>query len=127
MTRRLTLWPLAAVAAAVAATIGCSAPSTPPAEVPEGDPARGARLIAELGCGSCHSVPGVRDADGLVGPPLDHFGRRAYIAGELTNNGANLQRWIRDPQSVEPGTAMPNLGVSEIDARDIAAYLLTLE
>jgi len=121
---RLVQWTLATVAATVVA--GCSTP-TPPAEVPEGDPARGARLIAELGCGSCHSVPGVRDAHGLVGPPLDHFGRRAYIAGELTNNGANLQRWIRDPQSVEPGTAMPNLGVSEIDARDIAAYLLTLE
>lgn len=125
MTRRLILGALATVAVAVVA--GCSTPSTPPAEVPEGDPARGARLIGELGCGSCHSVPGVRDAHGLVGPPLDHFGSRAYIAGELVNSGANLQRWIRDPQSVEPSTAMPNLGVSEIDARDIAAYLLTLE
>jgi len=126
---RLLPWRLTVVAAAALAggVAGCSTAPRPPAEVPDGDPARGAQLIDELGCGSCHSVPGVRDADGMVGPPLDHFGSRAYIAGELTNNGSNLQRWIRNPQAVEPGTAMPDLGVSEIDARDIAAYLLTLE
>jgi cytochrome c1 len=62
-----------------------------------------------------------------VGPPLNRFGSRSYIAGELANNGANLQRWIRDPRSVEPGTAMPNLGVTAVDAQDIAAYLFTLE
>jgi cytochrome c len=123
VTRRL--WVLAALTAAMAT--GCTTPPTPPAEVPDGDPARGARLINELGCGSCHTVPGVRDAGGLVGPPLNRFGSRAYIGGELTNNGSNLQRWVRNPQDVEPGTAMPNLGVSEIDARDIAAYLLSLK
>jgi cytochrome c1 len=66
-------------------------------------------------------VPG---ADAEVGPPLTGFGRRGYIAGELPNNPENLQRWIRSPQSVEPGTVMPDLGVTESDARDIAAFLL---
>ncbi|MFC4859441.1 c-type cytochrome, partial [Actinophytocola glycyrrhizae] len=79
------------------------------------------------GCGSCHTVPGVDGADGLVGPPLTRFGARSYIAGALPNTGDNLQHWIRDPQEVEPGTAMPDLDVSELEARDIAAYLLTLE
>jgi cytochrome c1 len=71
-------------------------------------------------------VPGVRRAHGLIGPPLVHFSRRGYIAGELTNGSSNLQRWIQDPRGVEPGTAMPDLGVTPQDARDIAAYLLGL-
>ncbi|GAA2706356.1 c-type cytochrome [Micromonospora olivasterospora] len=124
------LWALGAallVLPAVAVT-GCdSTPPPPPPESRAGHPDRGARLIAEYGCGSCHTVPGVRQADGLVGPPLTRFGARSYIAGELPNNADNLRRWISDPQSVEPGTAMPNLGVGAIDAQDIAAYLYTLD
>jgi cytochrome c1 len=119
--------PTFVVLAAVVATAACVqvAPG-PPGESRDGYPERGARLIQQYGCGSCHTVPGVDRADGLVGPPLTRFGARSYIAGELPNNADNLRRWIQDPQSVEPGTAMPNLGVSEIDARDIAAYLFTL-
>ncbi len=92
--------------------------------VPGGDPGRGAELIRSYGCGSCHTVDGVDGADGLVGPPLTDFGRRAYIAGELPNGPDTLQRWIRDPQGVEPGTAMPDLDVTPTDARDLAAFLL---
>lgn len=101
-------------------------PAAPPPEAPAGDPQRGARLIQQFGCGGCHTVPGVTGADGLVGPPLTRFGARSYVAGELTNNADNLQRWIQNPQAVEAGTAMPNLGVTAVDAQDIAAYLLTL-
>ena len=54
------------------------------------------------------------------------FARRAYIAGQLPNDPENLVRWIQDPQGVEPGTAMPNLGVTAAVARDMAAYLYTL-
>jgi len=71
-------------------------------------------------------VPGVRQALGMVGPPLTTFGRRAYIAGEAPNTARSLIQWIMSPQSIEPGTAMPALGVSEAQARDIAAYLYTL-
>jgi cytochrome c len=98
----------------------------PPAVVPDGNPARGREAIQRYGCGTCHGIPGVRGATGTVGPPLDDFGRRSYIAGQLPNTGPNLQRWIMNPQDVEPGTAMPDVGVTEIDARDIAAYLFTL-
>jgi cytochrome c len=109
-------------------TVGCGqGAKLPPAEVPEGNPARGAQLIANYGCATCHTVPGVRGADGLVGPPLDHFGNRSYIGGQLANTGPNLQRWILDPQEFAPGTAMPDLDVTPADARDIAAYLFTLE
>ena len=61
-----------------------------------------------------------------AGPPLTRIGDRTYIAGMLRNTPANLVRWIREPQAVIPGNAMPNMGVSEADARDIAAYLYTL-
>jgi cytochrome c1 len=91
-----------------------------------GDPARGAQVIRQVSCGSCHVIPGIRAANGLVGPPLYFFSRRTYIAGELPNTPLNLVRWIEDPQAVEPGTAMPSLGLSDQEARDVAAYLFTL-
>jgi cytochrome c1 len=125
--RSRTLAWLGGLAAALVVA-ACSTPggSVPGAEPKLGDPDRGARLISAYGCGSCHVVPGVDGAKGLVGPPLTDFGRRSYIAGVLPNNADNLQHWIRDPQSVVPGNAMPDLGVPAVDARDIAAYLLTL-
>jgi cytochrome c1 len=91
-----------------------------------GDPDRGALLIRQFSCGACHTIPGVRGARGLVGPPLTSFAERTYIAGQLPNTARNLERWLRDPPAVEPGTAMPNLGLDEPAARDVAAYLLTL-
>ncbi len=91
-----------------------------------GDPARGAAMISAYGCGSCHMVPGVDGARGLVGPPLIAWARRTYIAGKLPNTPAYLMRWIMTPQAVEPGNAMPDLGVSQRDAADISAYLYTI-
>ncbi|MFC4019130.1 c-type cytochrome [Micromonospora sp. GCM10011542] len=111
----------------IAVTACASTAPPPPPESRNGRPDRGAGLIAQYGCGSCHTIPGINRADGLVGPPLTRFGARSYIAGQLPNNADNLRRWIADPQAVEPGTAMPNLGVSAIDAQDIAAYLYTLD
>ena len=88
---------------------------------------RGKQQIITYGCGSCHVIPGVSQATGLVGPPLTHFAKRAYIAGEVPNNPDFLTQWIAVPQSIEPGTVMPNLGVSYGKARDIATYLYTLK
>lgn len=92
-----------------------------------GEPRVGAALIQDYGCGTCHTIPGVRGADGKVGPPLTDFAHRTYIAGNLFNQPQNLVTWIVDPQGVEPGTAMPDLGVTEEQARHIAAYLYTLQ
>jgi cytochrome c len=91
-----------------------------------GDPAQGRLAIRAYGCGACHVVPGVPGARGVVGAPLTEFARRKYIAGALPNTPENLIAWLRDPQAIEPGTAMPNLNVSEADARNLAAYLATL-
>lgn len=89
----------------------------------QGDPRRGEAMFIQYGCGSCHQLTNVRNATGLVGPPLDTIALRTIIAGRLSNTPKNMERWIRDPQHVSPGTAMPDLGVSEGDARDITAFL----
>jgi cytochrome c1 len=125
-------WVAVALGTAAAAGLFVSAcagtPSRePPPQVPGGDPQRGAMDIERRGCGGCHVIPGISRAVGTVGPPLTDFSHRGYIAGELPNNGPNLIRWIMDPQEVEPGTDMPDLGIDESEARDIAAYLFTLE
>ena len=88
-----------------------------------GDPSRGEAMFIEYGCGSCHAVKGVRTATGMVGPPLDGIALRVIVAGKLANKPENMEKWIRDPQQVSPGTAMPDLNVGDRDARDITAFL----
>ncbi|HEY2065482.1 MAG TPA: c-type cytochrome [Gemmatimonadaceae bacterium] len=91
-----------------------------------GDAERGRALLRSYGCQTCHTIPGVDGADGLVGPPLAGIADRAYIAGVLPNAPDNMLRWIRDPRAVDSLTAMPNTGVTSNDARHIAAYLYSL-
>ena len=95
------------------------------AAVTGGDPRRGEAMFIQYGCGSCHALKNVRTATGAVGPPLDGVALRVIIGGHLSNTPQNMQRWIRDPQHVAPGTAMPDLKVGERDARDITAFLYT--
>lgn len=92
-----------------------------------GNPGRGRQVIVDVGCGACHTIPGIREAKGLIGPPLLWWSRRTYIAGELPNTPDNLVKWVRSPRSIEAHTAMPALGLSEQQARDVAAYLYTLK
>ncbi|OFZ53316.1 MAG: hypothetical protein A2428_10225 [Bdellovibrionales bacterium RIFOXYC1_FULL_54_43] len=89
-----------------------------------GNPERGKEAIKRYGCGSCHVVPGIRDAHGRVGPKLEDFGEQIYVAGVLPNTPDNVVRWIMNPRDHSPRTAMPDLGVSKEDASDMAAYLL---
>lgn len=91
-----------------------------------GDPDRGRSAIHALGCGGCHEIAGIRTARGRVGPPLLAVGRQAYIAGLLPNTPANLSAWLQNPPAIAPGTAMPDVGVTPAQARDIVAYLYTL-
>jgi cytochrome c len=104
----------------VLAAAGCQ---RAPAEVAAD---RGARLLAHYQCGACHVIPEVAGARGQLGPSLDGLGRRAYLAGHLPNGSETLARWIVDPRSLVPTTPMPAMGASEADARDMAAYLLSL-
>lgn len=101
-----------------------SANSAPP---PGSDAAAGAVLIGKYGCGSCHTVPGLVDTDGMVGPPLEHIASRQYIAGMLRNTPGNMVQWLRFPQKIVPGNAMPDLAINQADAERITAYLSTLK
>lgn len=98
-------------------------PTSPAMYVPGAKPERGRGLIPVYGCGACHTVRGVRGAVGRTGPELDRMREQGYVAGVLPNTPQNLILWIVDPKNADPRTAMPDLDVSEEDARDIAAYL----
>jgi cytochrome c2 len=91
-----------------------------------GNPDRGPTAIRRFGCSSCHTIPGVRGADGLVGPPLDHIASRVYVAGKRINTPENLMDFIARPHGTDRDIAMPQMGIPEKDVRDIAAYLYTL-
>lgn len=95
-------------------------------ELTGGDPRAGEDAIARYGCGGCHEIPGVDNATGLVGPSLAKIADRTTLAGQLPNQPDNMLLWIKDPQSAAPGTLMPDMNVTDEDARDIAAYLYTL-
>ena len=91
-----------------------------------GDVARGGKALFQNACNACHSIPGITGGNARVGPPLEGIAGRALIAGKLANTPENMVLWLRRTQEVKPMTAMPQLGVTEQDARDIAAYLATL-
>ncbi len=94
-----------------------------PRSYPDSMVQAGRGYIESYGCGACHTIPGITGAHATVGPPLDHFYERVYIAGQLPNTEANLIKWIQNPQKIVPGNAMPDMGVTAAQARDIAAYL----
>jgi len=91
-----------------------------------GDWHRAEAHLVRYGCAGCHTIPGISRANGLVGPQLISLSRRIYVAGMLPNSPDNLIRWIVNPRDVNPKTAMPVTGISEDEARDVAAYLYSL-
>ena len=115
-----------ALMALLAACSSLQLSAAPAQIVAGGDPQRGALAIENYGCGACHNIPGIVGADSMAGPPLDEWANRRYISGKLPNQPEILIQWIRFPQTIEPGSAMPNLGVTEQEARDISAYLFSL-
>jgi cytochrome c2 len=122
MYHRLTI----AAAALLLASCGEDPKFTAGELVPGGDPSRGKALIIRFGCPSCHTIPGVKGADGLVGPPLTQIALRTYLAGRIENTPENMARWIVNPKAIDDKTAMPVTGATQDDARHIVRYLYTL-
>lgn len=125
MRARIAALCLIAVVAsgAIALTTLGQEPDPIAVEIPGGDPQRGKAAIEFYGCTSCHRIGGLEEPTGSSGPPLVDFSERRYIAGDEPNTPGVLLRWLQNPQSIEPGTLMPDLGVTPRAARDIAAYL----
>ncbi|WP_240320805.1 c-type cytochrome [Sphingomonas crusticola] len=88
-----------------------------------GKVANGPALMAGYGCGSCHIIPGITGANGKVGPDLSGISKRTTIAGSLPNDPKTMILWLQHPQALRPGSGMPEMGVTDAAARDIAAYL----
>ncbi len=117
----------AGAALALSIVAACDSPA-PPAHlrIAGGDAERGRLLIQRYECGACHTIEGVRGANGIVGPPLTDFAQRVVLAGILPNAPRTLVPWLMNPPAIAPNTAMPDLGIGEREARDIATYLYTL-
>jgi cytochrome c1 len=114
------------VAVALAFVVaGCEA-ETPSRAHGTGDPDKGRTVIAQAGCGTCHEIPGVSGASGIVGPSLRRFAGRTLIGGVHVNEPQVLVSWLRDAPELSPETGMPQMPISEQEARDAAAYLYTL-
>jgi len=95
-------------------------------ELTGGDVQRGKAAFLRHGCGACHAIRNLQPAQGGVGPPLNGVATRAFLAGRLANDPQQLTAWVRHPQALQPGVGMPDTGLSEAEARDVAAYLYTL-
>jgi cytochrome c2 len=95
-------------------------------QMTHGNADRGEAAVSRYGCGGCHSISGASGAKGQVGPPLSEIAAHSEIAGKLANVPDNMILWLRHPQDIVPGNGMPDQGIGDADARDIAAYLYTL-
>lgn len=96
-----------------------------------GDPARGQQLVKEIGCLGCHTVKG------LGGPKEREKGSRllgrydfgpdlSKIGSKITNPDW-LFNWLLEPKTIDPLARMPRMRLSEKEAADITAFLLTLK
>ncbi len=98
-----------------------------PSRVEGGDPERGRLLTQQYQCAACHFIPEVQGTNGDAGPSLKYMGRLSYIAGSIPNQPDNMVRFLQNPPAVKPGTLMPALGISEQEARHMAAFMYTLK
>ena len=93
---------------------------------PIGNAELGHEFWLSKGCVGCHMAPGV-DGGGQIGPNQAHFSQRPTIAGGvLQNTPENVEKWLKDPPAVKPGTLMPNLSLSDEQIKDLTAFLYAL-
>jgi cytochrome c len=122
MKRRVRNYSLVAVLLLSACNVRTGQPSR---WVTNANPDRGKAALTSYGCVACHTIPGVHGSNSLTAPPLVGISQRSYLAGMIENTPENLRLWIQHPRKVNPHTAMPEQGVTEQDASDMAAYLYT--
>jgi mono/diheme cytochrome c family protein len=116
-----------AAAAALAKVPAEAVSSVPDSLASAADPQRGKSAIQQYACATCHEIPGIVGASAPVGPTLEGIATRQFIAGVLPNTRENMIRWLMKPLEVDPRSAMPDLRLTARDAKDITAYLYTLD
>jgi cytochrome c1 len=78
--------------------------------------------MVKYGCAACHAIPGASVPGGLAAAPLSGVADRIYLGGIVPNDPDSLVPWIVNPKQLRSRTAMPVTGISEREARDVAAY-----
>lgn len=87
---------------------------------------QGQRIFETTACINCHTVSGTV-ANGRFGPDLTHLMSRDTIAaGAAPNTPENLRQWIRDPNTIKPGSLMPAMELDGQQLDALTAYLETL-
>lgn len=135
-------FPLVIAAGFVLALAGCMSPQPAPPRAPTpgpvfaelraapgvpGNPNNGLTLFTSKGCGACHTVLRIPNANGAAGPNLTNMVLRPTIAGDqIQTTPENLARWIVNPPALKSTTQMPILGITDQEARDLAAFLYSL-
>jgi mono/diheme cytochrome c family protein len=105
----------------------CADKADAPRPQAQADPAEGLKLIERSGCAACHVIPGLSWPRGRTGGPLAGVAARPLIAGRLPNQPDVMVRFVRDAPSLLPDIGMPPMPLTEPEARDVAAYLYTLD
>ncbi len=103
-----------------------SAQAQPAAAPPNAGAQRGEQVFATH-CAACHTVRGSQ-SNGAQGPDLTHLAsRRLIAAGTLANTPANRLDWVAHAQAIKPESLMPNIALTPAEARDLGAWMDTLQ
>jgi cytochrome c2 len=95
---------------------------------PIGNAERGKAVAAQYGCNVCHAIPGVEGPQGSLGPSLAGVASRPAISfNTVPNTPENLAKFVQNPASLNPQSSMPPIGLTDVEAKDVAAYLGTLK
>jgi cytochrome c2 len=119
-------WLVLASSSLCASLVACGGPPDRTPTLGDANVAAGRQLVADKGCVACHTLPDVKWPRGGLGPSLEGFGRQGLIAGRLPNQPGVLMQFVRNAPALVPGTAMPAILMTDQEARDVTAYLLTL-
>jgi mono/diheme cytochrome c family protein len=72
-------------------------------------------FYSKYSCQACHILVSGQDK-GYIGPTLSQVGARL--------NAAWIYQWLKNPQSLRPGTMEPNWDMSDEDAHALTAFLM---
>ncbi len=87
----------------------------------------GKALFISKACTGCHTIKGIPEAQGKVGPELTNQASNSLIVGVSANTEENLKKYLKDPAAVKPGALMPNQYLTDSEIEVLVAFLRTLK